>query len=142
MFFVHDSKKIYYRAIGTGNPLVIIHGGLGMDHRYLYEWFLPLSNHFQLIFIDLPGNGLSSRIRKVDPFSVEYLSDVLEALRNKIIKKKIFLLGHSYGGFVATVYAIRYPKMLKKLIVANGSLDISSQNDDLLIASKKTSQQK
>jgi len=51
-------------------------------------------------------------------------------------------LGHSYGGFVATVYAIRYPKMLKKLIVANGSLDISSQNDDLLIASKKTSQQK
>jgi len=138
MFFVHDSKKIYYRTIGSGKPLVVVHGGLGMDHRYLYDWFVPLANHFQLIFIDLPGNGMSSQLRNADSFSIECLADVLEVMRNKIVKKKIFLLGHSYGGFVSAVYAIRYPEALKKMIIVSGALDLSSQNNNSLNIASNT----
>lgn len=132
MFFINDSKKNYYRTVGTGKPLFIVHGGLGIDHRYLYAWLLPLSKYFKLVFIDLPGNGRSSQIKSSDSFSIEYLADTLEELRNKIIKDKIFLLGHSYGGFVSAVYAIRHPEALKKLVIVNGALDLSSQNDRTL----------
>ncbi len=132
MFFISDSKKIYYRTVGIGKPLVIVHGGLGIDHRYLYAWFLPLSKYFKLVFVDLPGNGMSAQIKSNDPFSIERLADTLEVLRKNIIKDKIFLLGHSYGGFVSAVYAIRNPETLRKLVVVGGALDLPSQNNGAL----------
>ena len=48
---------IYYKTLGRGKPLVIVHGGPGASHDYFLPYLLPLARHNQLIFVDERGSG-------------------------------------------------------------------------------------
>ena len=48
---------IYYKSIGTGSPLVVLHGGPGASHDYFLPHLLPLARTHRLIFIDERGSG-------------------------------------------------------------------------------------
>ena len=53
---------IYYKALGQGKPLVILHGGPGASHDYFLPYLLPLARENRLIFIDERGSGRSQKL--------------------------------------------------------------------------------
>src|ERR1700722_11798923 len=110
---------IYYKALGKGEPLVVVHGGPGASHDYFLPYLLPLARTNRLIFIDERGSGRSQRLEGASKYTVEAMVDDLEDVRVALGLGKISLLGHSYGGVLAQAYALKYPEHLSHLILAS-----------------------
>src|SRR5262244_826411 len=62
---------IYYKMIGKGAPLMIVHGGPGASHDYLLPYLLPLARIRRLVFIDERGSGRSERLEDTGQYTVE-----------------------------------------------------------------------
>lgn len=81
----------------------------------------PLAEEYHVIMIDIIGMGGSSRphFNLSDPKDIdEYLIEWLEKWRNKMGNIENFVLaGHSFGGYISGLYAIRYPQYIKKLLL-------------------------
>ncbi|QAY67940.1 alpha/beta fold hydrolase [Paenibacillus protaetiae] len=129
MFASLNGTRIYFDVEGSGyvpqgdrmvkRPVLFaVHGGPGSDHSDFKPWLTPLAEHMQIVYLDQRCNGQSDR---VDPATctLEQLADDIEALRRYLGLERIYLLGHSFGGMVAQVYATRYPDSLAKLLLIN-----------------------
>jgi len=127
MFTNINGTRLYFDVEGSGyvpngdrmeaRPVLIaVHGGPGSDHSDFKPWLTPLAERMQIVYLDQRCNGQSDR---VDPAtcSLEQLADDIEALRQYLGLGKIHLLGHSFGGMVAQVYATRHPESLDKLLL-------------------------
>jgi proline iminopeptidase len=112
-----NGTEIYHEVVGEGRPLMLMHGGLGLDHTYFRPWLDPLADHSQLIFFDHSGNGRSPRPEGFDGVSHATWADDADALRAHLGHDRIVLLGQSYGGFIALEYALRHPDHLDGLIL-------------------------
>jgi proline iminopeptidase len=108
---------IYYVALGTGSPLVVLHGGPGASHDYFLPYLLPLARTHRLIFIDERGSGRSQRLQEASLYTVEGDVEDIEAVRVALHLGKISLLGHSCGGVLAQAYALKYQQNLSHLIL-------------------------
>jgi len=107
--------KLNYKIIGSGQPLIILHGLFGM----LDNWRTiarMVEDRFQCILIDLRNHGRSPHDDEMN-YKVMAL-DVLELLNDLRIDHAIFM-GHSMGGKVAMQFALTYPDMVEKLIVVD-----------------------
>src|SRR5271155_3456905 len=110
---------IYYKTLGVGKPLMIVHGGPGSSHDYFLPYLLPLARHHKLIFIDERGSGKSQKLEDRSAYTVENMVEDVEAVRQGLGLGKISLLGHSYGGALAQAYALKYQRNLSHLILAS-----------------------
>mmetsp|Transcript_78749 Transcript_78749/g.109100 ORF Transcript_78749/g.109100 Transcript_78749/m.109100 type:complete len:121 (+) Transcript_78749:156-518(+) len=81
-----------------------------------------LAEDFYCIFPDVYGFGLSSA-PKVDIKSTEqaidFIADWIEAWRKAMDITDFYLLGHSFGGQIAGIYAVKYRNHIKKLFLAS-----------------------
>ncbi|MGE5264261.1 MAG: alpha/beta fold hydrolase [Acidobacteriota bacterium] len=106
--------SLFVKIVGTGYPLVLMHGGPGLDHTSL----LPLqscADQFTMVFYDHRCNGRSEG--EVTSMTWENLTADAEALRQTLGFDKWAVLGQSFGGNVALEYALRYPQNLSHLIL-------------------------
>jgi len=108
---------IYYKTLGVGPPLVVLHGGPGASHDYFLPHLLPLARTHRLIFIDERGSGRSQRLQDTSLYTVEGDVEDIEAVRVALHLGKISLLGHSCGGVLAQAYALKYQQNLSHLIL-------------------------
>jgi pimeloyl-ACP methyl ester carboxylesterase len=107
-----NGLKMYYEIEGTGNPLVFIPPAFGFAGR---ESFPDLAKNHSVITVDLQGNGRTADIPD-RPISIEqYAKDVVGLLEYLKISKADFL-GESYGGDTATVIAVRYPELVRRVV--------------------------
>ena len=120
MIDLSTGARLFVETEGAGPPLLVIHGGLGLDHSYFQPWFDPLQSGFQVIYPDMRGNGRSAAAFDPD-FTIEKMADDLEALRISLGLKQWAVLGHSYGGFIAQAYALKYPEAVSHLILVDTS---------------------
>ena len=111
------------KVIGNGYPLVLMHGGPGAD-LYTLMSFRPLADQFTLVFYDHRCNGRSEGA-EVTSMTMENLTADADALRQALGFEKWAVLGHSFGGFVALEYALRYPHSLSHLVLVDTGGDIS-----------------
>jgi len=107
---------IRYLSGGQGDPLVIIHGcGDGA------EAWLPaareLAKHYTVYIPDLPGFGYSQSLRGSCHVS-DFVSFVDDFSRSLYLNR-FHLLGHSSGGSIALLYALRFPHRIKKLTLVS-----------------------
>ena len=123
-----NGTEVFYRSVGKGWPCFILHGGLGLDHTYLHPWLDPLGDQLQLIYYDQRGNGRSSR-PPLETLTFEQFCADVEALRIHLRYDRIALLGHSYGGFIALEYALRYPERVSHLILVDTVAALNSDDD-------------
>jgi proline iminopeptidase len=86
-------------------PLIVLHGGPGLDHTHLRPWLDPLADKFRLIYVDERGQGRSER---VDPktLSLEVFARDVDLLAEALELDRFALLGHSFGAIIATKHAI------------------------------------
>lgn len=119
---------IYYKIIGRGAPLMIVHGGPGASHDYLLPYLLPLARRHKLIFIDERGSGRSERLENAALYTVENMVEDVEAVRRALGLGKVSLLGHSYGGVLAQAYAFKYQQNLTHLILGGTFYSTAEMN--------------
>ena len=110
---------IYFKAVGRGPPLVIVHGGPGASHDYLLPNVYRLATSYRLVFIDERGSGRSPRLQDTKQYTVAKMAEDVEAVRVALQLGKIALLGHSYGGVVVQAYAFKYQEHLSHLILGS-----------------------
>jgi proline iminopeptidase len=122
---------IYYTTLGTGSPLVILHGGPGASHDYFLPWLLPLARTHRLIFIDERGSGRSERLQDTSRYTVEADVEDVEDVRVALHLGKISLLGHSCGGVLAQAYALKYQQNLSHLILNSTFASTREMNETL-----------
>jgi proline iminopeptidase len=110
---------LYYRAIGQGPPIIILHGGPDFDHTYLLPDMDRLAAAFRLIYYDQRGRGKSAP--GVRPADVSLASDItdIDAVRTHFQLDAVAVLGHSFGGLLAMAYALRHPERVSHLILLN-----------------------
>jgi pimeloyl-ACP methyl ester carboxylesterase len=109
--------KMYYEMRGTGEPLVLIHGG-GSTIETSFGRLLPLvSKQFKVIAMDLQAHGRTEDRDAPESFEQD-ADDVAALLRNmKVLKAHI--LGFSNGGNTAMQLAYRHPQLVDRLVVAS-----------------------
>jgi pimeloyl-ACP methyl ester carboxylesterase len=101
-------------------PLVLVHG-LAVSHRYLMPLGALLAPRYPVRAVDLPGFGLSEGSGAVldVPELADRLADWLKASGNAPAD----LLGNSFGAQVAVDLAVRYPELVRKLVLAGLTMD-------------------
>lgn len=107
---------LYSRIEGQGEPLLIIHGFLGMSDNWKSFGSLYAAEGFQVHILDLRNHGKSFHS---DDFTYDIMAqDVLEYCQVNNLEK-VSIIGHSMGGKVAMLFATTYPERVNKLIVAD-----------------------
>lgn len=124
------SAVVYYKTIGRGKPLLLLHGGPGSTHDYFLPWVLPLARDRQLVFIDERGSGKSQRLEDHKQYNLEAMAADVEAVRVALGLGRIDLLGHSFGGILAQEVVIRYPASIRRLILASTGSSAARVNED------------
>jgi proline iminopeptidase len=120
---------IYYKALGSGPPLLILHGGPGASHDYFLPHLLPLARKNRLVFIDERGSGKSAKLEDPTLYRVDNMVEDTEAVRKALRLGKINLLGHSCGGVLAQAYAFKYQKNLSHLVLCSTFHSTQKLND-------------
>ena len=119
----------YYEVIGEGVPIVVVHGGPGLDHSYFLPQMKELAKNYRLIFYDQRGMGKTSADFDVKRMTMDDLVEDLDGIRQAFGLEKMNLMGHSWGGLVSMFYAIKYPGRLRSLILSNSTPASSALRD-------------
>ena len=118
-----NGRAVAYHVLGnaTGTPLIFINGGPGFNHTFhhLSKTWQQLAKARRIIFFDQPGTGKSWPVGPNDSLSVDDLLLSIEAIRNSINASRLSLIGHSWGGYVALAYALRYPQRVERLVLVS-----------------------
>jgi non-heme chloroperoxidase len=116
MQYVHtdDGVRLAYRDVGTGRPLVLVHG-LGIGGR-IWDYQKPaLADRFRVIVPDMRGHGESDK--PGSGYSLETLTDDIDTLITELDLDNVAFVGWSLGGYVGSMYAARRPSALGRLVV-------------------------
>jgi pimeloyl-ACP methyl ester carboxylesterase len=114
-FVTVEGTRLHFVIKGAGRPVVLIHGNPGSSQDWT-RLFGPLAANHKAIAFDRPGHGQSQRPKKGDT-TVEVQARLLhDALQQLHIERPI-VVGHSWGGAMALVYAINYPKEVAGVVL-------------------------
>ena len=128
--FVEGGARIYYKTLGRGPPLILLHGGPGADHSDFLPFLTPLARRFRLILMDERGSGRSERLKDSKLYTLDHMVHDIERLRKHLNMEQFALLGHSFGGILAQAYAIRHPRRLLGLVLAGTASSAHAINAD------------
>lgn len=115
--------KLFFRVVGEGQPIVILHGIFGSSDNWLTQARL-MSAKYKVYTIDQRNHGLSPHDDAFDYPSM--VNDLAEFIEQHNIDEPV-VIGHSMGGKVAMNFALAHPDKLQKLIV----VDIAPKAYDL-----------
>ena len=107
--------KLFFRELGQGQPIVIMHGIFGSSDNWLTQAKL-LSPSYRVFSLDVRNHGQSEHTEEFDYPAM--VSDLVEFLDSHQLKDPI-IVGHSMGGKIAMNFAIAHPQRLQKLIVVD-----------------------
>src|SRR5213083_1450287 len=102
-FALPDGYNLNVEEVGSGFPLIVLHGGPGPDHSMFRPYLDPLGDEYGVLYVDERGQGRSQR---VDPATLS-----LDGFA---------LLGHSFGAIIATYHATELGTAAAYVISAGG----------------------
>lgn len=112
-----NGGELYYETIGSGPPVLVMHGGLGLSHDYLRPYFDVLSDTHTVVYYDHFGNGRSSKPDDYAEMNFDRLVSDASELMTHLGHDSFTLIGHSYGGFIAQAYAAQNAERLEGLVL-------------------------
>ena len=124
-----NGVELYYRVEGQGDPALVMHGGLGVDHTpFVNSSFNTLADRLKLVYYDHRCNGRSG-CPGIESLTHENLATDAEGLRVALGLEQPTVIGHSYGGFVALEYALRYSSKPRRLILITTAPSYETLNE-------------
>ncbi|RPI96906.1 MAG: alpha/beta fold hydrolase [Chloroflexi bacterium] len=111
--------RLFLVERGTGYPVIVLHGGPGMDHRMFGDYLDALADNYRLILVDQRANGRSDR-PPPETWTLHQNARDVGLLADALGLGKYAVLGHSYGSFVALQHAVDYPDQAAQSIISSG----------------------
>jgi pimeloyl-ACP methyl ester carboxylesterase len=119
-FLEVDGVRLHYVERGSGEPLVLLHGNGSMIEDFVSSGLVDLAaKDYRVIIIDRPGFGHSSRPRNVIWTPGAQAQLIRRALERLGVSQAI-VLGHSWGASVAVALGLKFPDMVRGLVLASG----------------------
>lgn len=128
---VEPDILLYHFAQGTGRNVLVVHGGPGMPFREPMAGLEPLTGEYRFHYYDQRGCGKSTR--PIDRFESQNMYENMtrlnqtlglgaqiadiERIRQILGEDKLILVGHSWGGFLASLYAAEFPEHVAALVL-------------------------
>ncbi|MFI6213117.1 alpha/beta fold hydrolase [Nocardia brasiliensis] len=112
-----NGGRLYYETQGTGQPLILLHGGLATAESTFGTYVPELSKTRQVISVDLQAHGHTPDRERA--LSYESLADDISALITHLNLGRTDLFGYSLGGGVAMQVAARRPDLVGRLAIAS-----------------------
>jgi pimeloyl-ACP methyl ester carboxylesterase len=115
---VEDGVRLFYRDVGAGRPLVLLHGWT-MTHQVFDHQVQDLAGEYRLVLPDLRGHGDSDKpVGRYDPD--RHAADV-STLMDQLDLRDVTLIGWSFGGMTAMRVAQAYGERLSQLVLINAA---------------------
>ncbi|MFA5752892.1 MAG: alpha/beta hydrolase [Bacteroidales bacterium] len=114
-FFTFEEKKVFYKEIGAGEPLLLLAGNTASSKMFR-SITGKYSKDFKVILIDFPGHGKSDRVEKFELDFWYYNSRVCYQLIDYLKLPKVSVIGTSGGALVAINLCLEHPERIKYLI--------------------------
>lgn len=124
----YKNTSVYYTDQGKGTTVVLLHGFLE-DHFMWNELQLLLSKRFRVIAVDLLGHGKSGCYGYIH--TMEEQADMVFSLISELRLRKVSLIGHSMGGYIALAFAELYPDNVRSLTLLNSSAQADNEERKL-----------
>ncbi|HEX7557486.1 MAG TPA: alpha/beta fold hydrolase [Leptolinea sp.] len=141
---VENDIQLYHFSEGTGRNVLIVHGGPGMPFREPMRGLETLTGEYRFNYYDQRGCGKSTR--PIDHFASQNMFENMTALdqtlglgaqiadieriRQILGEEKLILIGHSWGGFLAALYAGEFPEHVEKLILISPAASLVMPQPD------------
>jgi proline iminopeptidase len=107
-----DGVRLYYQTHSHGEDHLVVPGAV-----LVQEDLLPLAEGRTVMFYDIRNRGRSDRVPAEGAVGVPVEVDDIDAIRGHFGLERISLLGWSYVGLIAALYAARYPSRLDRLVM-------------------------
>jgi pimeloyl-ACP methyl ester carboxylesterase len=124
-----NGLKLYYEIHGKGQPLVLLHGGLGATEMFGAN-LATLAASRKVIAVDLQGHGRTADIDR--PISTETMADDIAELLKYLKIDTADIMGYSMGGGVALRTAIQHPERVRKLVIVSTPFKRNAFYPDIL----------
>lgn len=128
---VAEDILLYYFSSGEGTPVLTIHGGPGFPPSKPWKGLEALEKNYRFHYYHQRGCGKSTK--PVDKFeSKNYFQNMthlvkvlgmsaqladIERIRRILKQEKLIIIGHSFGAFLATLYAVEFPEHIEKMVL-------------------------
>lgn len=131
-YFIYEDKKVYYRVVGHGAPMLLLHGNTASS-RMFKGVVKEYAKKFTVIMLDFPGHGKSERLQKFETDFWFYNAEVSHALLNYLHLEKVFVVGTSGGALVAINLALEHPEVVSKVVADSfeGEMPLNSYLENL-----------
>ena len=114
-----DDTSVFVEERGDGLPVIVLHGGPGLDHHEFADYLDPLADSFRLVLVDQRAQGRSEPAPP-DTWTLERMAQDVIMLARAMGLDRYAVLGHSFGAFVALQNAVDYPGMAAATIMSSG----------------------
>lgn len=118
-FVTAGKARLYYRALGRGWPVIVLHGGPDFDHNYLLPQMDRLAERLRVVYYDQRGRGRSAAGVRPDDVSMASEIEDLDRVRRHFDLDRVAVLGHSWGGVLAMAYTAAHPDRVSHLLLVN-----------------------
>jgi len=122
--------NMYYEIHGTGEPLVLLHGAFSAIGTSFGELLPALAETQQVIGFELQAHGRTADIDR--PLSIEQMADDTAAALRDLGIEEAYIFGYSMGASVALHLAIRHPDVVRKLVLASVTYNLSGIHPGLM----------
>lgn len=121
--------KMYYATFGKGEPILLIHGGLGFSDVWGKQ-VEDLAKDHLVIVADSRGHGRSTRT--ADPFGYDLMTSDYVALLDYLKVGKVTLVGWSDGGIIGIDMAMKNPEHLTRVIAQAANVTVDGVKGDVM----------
>ena len=121
---------MHSNIIGEGKPLIILHGFLGMGDNWKTLAKQFAQQGYEVHLVDQRNHGRSFHS---EDFSYELMANDLKNYCEEKELSSVYIIGHSMGGKTAMLFAVMYPELVSKLIVADISPKFYPQHHQMIL---------
>ncbi|OZI10552.1 2-succinyl-6-hydroxy-2,4-cyclohexadiene-1-carboxylate synthase [Bacillaceae bacterium SAS-127] len=124
---IHDCRY-RYEVIGSGEPLLLLHGFTG-DHTTWADTVVLLQKEYQCVVVDLLGHGQSSCPDDPSRYDIQLVARDLKELMGKLSFERFHLLGYSMGGRLALTLAVLFPEAVQSVVLESASPGLKTEEE-------------
>jgi len=115
-----NGVRLHYVERGTGDAVVLLHGNGSMIQDFEASGLIDLAaKDFRVVVFDRPGFGHSERPRGT-VWTPDAQAELIKAALTQLGVSRAIILGHSWGASVAVAMGLKYPDLVRGLVLASG----------------------